>query len=161
MAGRSRTKEIVVLVVLVAICLAVGGIGGAVTASSVKTWYPTLNKPSFNPPDWVFGPVWTTLYILMALAAWRVWRAASWETARGPLVLFALQLAVNLGWSCTFFGMREIGLALAVLVILDLLVVATALAFDRVDRPAALLLVPYIAWISFATLLNFMIWRLN
>ncbi len=154
-------RDILALVLLVGLCLGVGGLGGAVTAESVTTWYATLNKPSFNPPNWIFGPVWTALYILMGVAAWRVWRSADRDTARGPLAVFALQLAVNLGWSVAFFGLRNPGLAVVVILALDLLVLATALMFRRIDRLAAWLLVPYLAWISFATLLNVTIWRIN
>lgn len=154
-------RDILALVLLVGLCLGVGGLGGAVTAESVTTWYATLNKPSFNPPNWIFGPVWTALYILMGVAAWRVWRSAHRDTARGPLAVFALQLAVNLGWSVAFFGLRNPGLAVVVILALDLLVLATALMFRRIDRLAAWLLVPYLAWISFATVLNVTIWRIN
>lgn len=154
-------RDLLALALLVGICLGIGGLGGAVTASSVNEWYPTLNKPSFNPPNWVFGPVWTTLYVMMGIAAWRVWRAADRDTARGPLALFALQLAVNLGWSIAFFGLRDPGLAVAVILTLDLLVLATAHMFRRIDGLAALLLVPYLAWIAFATVLNVAVWRLN
>lgn len=154
-------RDLLALALFVGICLAIGGLGGAVTASSVSEWYPTLNKPSFNPPNWVFGPVWTTLYVMMGIAAWRVWRSADRDTARGPLALFALQLAVNLGWSIAFFGLRDPGLAVVVILVLDLLVLATALMFRRIDGLAALLLVPYLAWIAFATILNVAVWRLN
>ena len=154
-------KDLLGLALFVGICLGIGGLGGAVTASSVTEWYPTLNKPSFNPPNWVFGPVWTALYVMMGVAAWRVWRAADRDTARAPLAVFALQLAVNLGWSVAFFGFRDPGLAVAVIVALDLLVLGTALMFRRVDRVAEWLLVPYLAWIAFATILNIAIWRLN
>ena len=154
-------KDVLAFVLLVGLCLGVGGLGGAVTAESVTTWYTTLNKPTFNPPNWIFGPVWTALYILMGIAAWRVWRAADRDTARGPLAVFALQLAVNLGWSVAFFGLRNPGLAVIVILALDLLVLATALMFRRIDRLAAWLLVPYLAWISFATVLNTTIWRIN
>lgn len=154
-------RDLLALALFVGICLAVGGVGGAVTSTSVTDWYPTLNKPSFNPPNWVFGPVWTTLYVMMGVAAWRVWRAADRDTVRGPLAVFALQLAVNLGWSAAFFGLRNLGLAVAVIIVLDLLVLATALMFRRVDRLAEWLLVPYLAWISFATVLNVAVWRLN
>ena len=154
-------RDLLALALLVGICLVIGGLGGAVTASSVNDWYPTLNKPSFNPPNWVFGPVWTALYVMMGVAAWRVWRAADRNTARAPLTVFALQLAVNLGWSVAFFGLRDPGLAVAVILALDLLVLGTALMFRRVDRVAEWLLVPYLAWIAFATILNIAVWHLN
>lgn len=158
---RSLVVEIVALVLFVALCLGIGALGATVTATSVKTWYAALAKPSFNPPNAVFGPVWTVLYVMMAIAAWRVWRKADRETARGPLALFALQLALNLGWSVAFFGLERIGPAVAVILVLELAVVATALAFRPIDRIAAWLLVPYVAWVGFATILNIAIWRLN
>ena len=158
---RSLLVEIVALVLIVGLCLGIGALGAAVTATSVKTWYAALNKPSFNPPNTVFGPVWTVLYILMAIAAWRVWRVADRETARRPLTLFALQLALNLGWSATFFGLERLGPSVAVILVLELAVVGTALAFRPIDRIAAWLLVPYVAWVGFAAILNIAIWRLN
>ena len=154
-------KDVLALVLFVGLCLGIGALGAAVTNTSLSSWYPTLTKPSFNPPNWVFGPVWTTLYVLMAIAAWRVWRTTDRDTARGPLALFVLQLAVNLGWSVAFFGLRDIGLAVAVIIALDFLVLMTALAFRRIDRLAALLLLPYLAWIAFATVLTIALWRLN
>lgn len=154
-------RDLLALGLFVGTCLAIGGLGGAVTSSSVTEWYPTLNKPSFNPPNWVFGPVWTTLYVMMGLAAWRVWRAAERDATRTPLVFFGVQLAVNLGWSVAFFGLRDPGLAVAVILALDLLVLATALLFRRFDGLAAVLLLPYLGWITFATVLNIAIWRLN
>jgi benzodiazapine receptor len=157
----STGKDILALVLFVGICLGIGALGAAVTATSVSSWYPTLAKPSFNPPNSIFGPVWTALYVMMAVAAWRVWRKTDRDTARGPMAVFALQLAVNLGWSVAFFGLREVGLAVAVILALDLLVIATALLFRRIDRWAALLFVPYLAWIAFATVLNVAIWRLT
>jgi len=158
---RSFIVEIAALVLFVGLCLGVGALGAAVTATSVKTWYAALAKPSFNPPNAVFGPVWTVLYVMMAIAAWRVWRVTDRETARVPLALFALQLALNLCWSVAFFGLERIGPAVAVVVLLELAVVATALAFRPIDRIAAWLLVPYVLWVGFATVLNIAIWRLN
>ena len=156
-----RAADLGALALFVALCLGVGALGGAVTATSVKIWYPTLAKPSFTPPNEVFGPVWTVLYVLMGVAAWRVWRAADRDTARGPLTMFALQLAINLGWSVIFFGLERIGPAVAIIVVLDMAVVATAFGFYAIDRLAALLLVPYMLWLAFATALNIAIWHLN
>ncbi len=158
---RSRIVEAVGLVLFLALCLGIGALGAAVTASSVTTWYAELNKPSFNPPNEVFGPVWTVLYVMMAVAAWRVWRATDRETARGPLAMFALQLALNLGWSVAFFGLERTGAAVAVILVLELAVITTAFAFRPIDRLAALLMVPYALWVAFATALNIAIWRLN
>jgi tryptophan-rich sensory protein len=147
-----------VLIAFLVVCLAVGALGGLSTAPAIPTWYAGLAKPSFNPPNWLFAPVWTTLYVLMAIAAWLVWRRGS---ARTALILFALQLALNAAWSQLFFGLHRIDLALIDIVLLLAAIVATALAFRRHSTAAALLLVPYIAWVSFATTLNFAIWRLN
>ncbi len=158
---RSRLVDIVALVLFVALCLGIGALGASVTATSVDTWYAGLVKPSFNPPDEVFGPVWTVLYVLMGVAAWRVWRSADRDTTRGPLTLFALQLAINLGWTVVFFGLHKIASAVATIVVLDVAVLVTMLAFRAVDRVAALLMLPYVAWVAFATVLNVAIWRLN
>lgn len=128
---------------------------------SVDGWYVTLNKPSWNPPSWLFGPVWTLLYIMMAIAAWLVWRKGGWALQRWPLSLFVIQWLLNAIWTPLFFGMHLIGLALVDIVLLWIAIVATLAAFWRVSRPAAWLLVPYLMWVSFATALNFAIWQLN
>lgn len=154
-------RRIAALIVFVGLCLAVGAVGGWVTAGSVKDWYPTLHKPSFNPPDWLFGPVWTVLYVMMGVAAWRVWLKAWGDRARRPLILFALQLVLNLGWSVAFFGLHAIGAAVVVIVALEAAILATMLLFLRIDGLAAALLVPYALWVAFATVLNVAIWRLN
>ena len=158
---RNRLVDLIVLAFFVALCLGIGALGAAVVATSVDTWYAGLAKPFFTPPDRAFGPIWTALYVLMAIAAWRVWRAADRDTRRGPLTLFALQLALTLGWTVVFFGLQKIGAAVATIVVLDVGVAVTALAFRPIDRWAGLLLVPYLAWVAFATVLNIAIWRLN
>jgi len=149
------------LVVFVGLCLAVGALGGWVTADSVKSWYTTINKPSFTPPNWVFGPVWTVLYVLMGVAAWRVWCKARPDQLRVPLALFAVQLALNLAWSVVFFGAHRIGGAVLVIVGLEAAILATMVAFRRIDGLAALLLVPYALWVVFAAVLNIAVWQLN
>lgn len=149
------------LVVFVGLCLAVGALGGWVTAGSVKTWYTTINKPSFTPPNWVFGPVWTGLYVLMGIAAWRVWCKARPDQLRVPLALFAVQLALNLAWSVVFFGAHRIGGAVVVIVGLEAAILATMVAFRRMDGLAALLLVPYALWVAFAAVLNVAVWKSN
>ena len=158
---RNRLVDLMALAFFVALCLGIGALGAAVVATSVDTWYAELAKPSFTPPDHVFGPIWTVLYVLMAIAAWRVWRAADRDTRRGPLTLFALQLALTLGWTVVFFGLEKIGAALATMVVLDVGVTVTTLAFRPIDRWAGLLMLPYLAWVAFATVLNIAIWRLN
>jgi tryptophan-rich sensory protein len=141
--------------------LLAGVIGGFATASSVGTWYADLAKPGWNPPDAVFGPVWTALYVLMGVAAWLVWRSGGWSGARVALGLFAIQLVLNTLWSLLFFGLRSPGLALVEIVILWIAIVATLVAFARFSRTASWLMAPYLVWVTFATLLNFSIWRLN
>jgi tryptophan-rich sensory protein len=138
--------------------LAVGAVAAVVTEPEIAGWYGALNKPSFNPPNWLFAPVWTALYIIMAVAAWRVWRIAGLKSV--PLILFFVQLALNFAWSILFFHFL-IGVALADIGLLLLLIVMTALAFWRRERIAGLLLVPYVAWVGFAAVLNLAIWQLN
>lgn len=147
------------LAVFVVLCLAAGAIGGLATAQSVTDWYPTLAKPAWNPPSWVFAPVWTTLYVLMALAAWLVWRKG--PAAKFALRMFVVQLVLNVAWSFLFFGARSPGLAVAEIVVLWLAIMATTRAFFRLSQPAGLLMLPYIAWVSFAAVLNLAVWRLN
>jgi tryptophan-rich sensory protein len=120
-----------------------------------------LAKPAWTPPGWVFGPAWTLLYMLMALAAWQVWRRRSAMDVRMPLALFAIQLALNLAWTPIFFGMRRPGLALVEIVLMLAVILATTASFVRVSRTAALLMLPYCAWVCFATALNWAIWRMN
>ena len=157
-----RSRSWVVLAGLVALCLAVGGLGGWVTAQSVADWYPTLAKPAWNPPAWVFGPVWTALYVMMAVAAWLVWRRGPDAPAvRAALVLFFVQLALNGLWSPLFFGLRAPGLAALDIAALWAMIALTTTAFFRQSRAAGLLMLPYLAWASFAAVLNFTIWRMN
>ena len=161
MRPRSRAFDVVALVLFVALCLGIGAIGAAVTATSPEGWYEGLALPPFNPPTEVFAPVWTVLYILMGVAAWRVWRSGDADTVRGPLTLFALQLALTLGWTVVFFGLQKIGSAVATIVVLDVAILVTMLAFRTVDRAAALLMAPYLVWMAYITVLNVAIWRLN
>ena len=148
-------------VVSVGAPLAVGGIGGIATLSALGSWYRTLRKPAWNPPDAVFGPVWTTLYVLMGVALALSRRAADTGERRRVESVFALQLALNLAWSFAFFSARSPAAGVAVILVLWASIVATIAEFGRVSRTAALLLAPYLAWVTFATILNVEIWRLN
>lgn len=141
-----------------ALCFAAAGTAGLV---SIDGWYAALQKPSWNPPPWVFGPVWTLLYLAMAVAAWLVWREGGWKIQRRALGLFLAQWALNALWTPLFFGLHRPGLAFAEISILWLVLAATLAAFWRVNKVAGALLVPYLAWVSFAAALNFAIWRLN
>ena len=157
----SRSRQTAWLLGLVAICFAAAAAGGALTSTSVGDWYQTLKKPSWTPPDWLFGPVWTALYFLMALSAWLAWRRGGWLASQVSLGLFGLQLMLNVSWSAIFFGMRSPGLAFGEIVILWLAIAATAVSFWGRSATAALLFTPYLAWTTFAALLNFTIWRMN
>ena len=161
MNDTTRTRDTVGFSVFLALCLAVSAIGGVATASSVGTWYRTLAKPPFNPPDWVFAPVWMALFFMMAIAGWRVWRRDGLRKARLALTLFALQLALNLAWSIVFFGLRSIGAALVEIVVLLLAILATTAVFWQHDRLAGMLFIPYAGWVAFATVLNAALWQLN
>lgn len=158
---REPWRSAIVLACLVAACLGVGAIGGWVTRASVETWYPTLAKPWFTPPNWLFGPAWTALYVMMAIAAWLAWRSDDRVRAQDALYFFAVQLALNLAWSLLFFGLRDPGLALVEIGLFWLAVAATTRAFWPLDRRAGWLMVPYLAWVSFAAALNAAIWWLN
>ena len=157
----TRRLDLFGLFVFVALCLLVSAAGGMVTATSVDTWYQALAKPSFNPPDWVFAPVWTTLYFLMGVSGWRIWRRRASRATRGALALFGLQLFLNFAWSVLFFGFQRIDLALIDIVVLFVAIVANMILFWRIERLATLLLVPYAAWVVFAIVLNVSIWLLN
>lgn len=124
-------------------------------------WYASLKKPSWNPPGWIFGPVWTVLYAMMAVAAWLVWRRGGFAAQRRALTLFLVQLALNAAWSPLFFGLHWPGVAFAEIVLLWLAIVATVAAFRPVSRVATFLLMPYLLWVTFASVLNFTLWRLN
>lgn len=150
------------LLLSVALCVAVGAVAGLATASGVRDWYPTIEKPSWTPPNALFGPVWTLLYALIGGSLYLLWRAGSTGRDNRPaLVLFALQLALNAGWSFLFFTLRSPALALAEIVLLWLAIVATIVAARPLSRLAALLFAPYLLWVSFALALNAAVWRLN
>ena len=149
------------LIVLLVVCFAAAGIGGAVTTPKIATWYAALAKPNWNPPNWIFGPVWSVLYLCMAIAAWLVWRQGGLAGAATPLALFAVQLVLNLAWSWLFFGFENPGLAFVDILLLWAAIAATMAAFWFRSTVAGLLFVPYLAWVSFAAVLNFVVWRLN
>lgn len=139
-----------------------GGLGAWATAGSVSDWYPTLVKPPFNPPAWVFGPVWSSLYFLMGLALFLVWeRGRQTPGVSRAMTLFGIQLGLNALWSFLFFGARSPGWALLDILLLWAALVWTVVLFFRVKKSAGWLLAPYLAWVTFAGVLNFAIWTLN
>jgi len=159
--SRNPPRDLTALAASLALCFAVAGLGGYWTGLGLGPWYDGLRKPSWTPPNWVFGPVWTALYASMAMTAWLVWRRRGTHRVAFPLGLFGLQLALNLAWSGLFFALRRPGPAFGEILLLWAAILATLLSFGRVSRWAALLMVPYLAWVSYAAALNFALWRLN
>jgi len=149
------------LIPFVVVCFLAAAIGALATNSSVKTWYPQLRRPEWTPPNWLFGPVWTTLYLMMALSAWLAWRGSNSGVPRFALILFGIQLVLNALWSVIFFGLRKIGPAFAEVLLLWMMLIATAVSFLPLSLLAAWLLIPYIAWVGFASYLNYRIWQMN
>ena len=144
-------------------CIAVGFLSGMATQSSVTTWFPTLIKPSFNPPSWVFAPVWSLLYTMMGVAAGLVWNRIDYEkeAVKKALLFFVIQLALNALWSILFFGIRNPFLALIEIILLWLMIYETYVPFGKIDKIAGYLFIPYLFWVSFAAVLNGSIWWLN
>jgi tryptophan-rich sensory protein len=152
----SSARQILCLLGFLAITFAAAALGAQFMPGP---WYAELAKPAWTPPNWLFGPVWTVLYVMIAVAAWLVWQRES--RIGTPLILWGLQLGLNGVWSWLFFGLERPGLAVLDIVALLVTIAATVLAFARVSRAAALLLLPYLAWVAFATALNIAIWQLN
>lgn len=155
-------NNILRLFISVFIPLLVGGLSGFFTATGVDAWYRTINKPSWNPPNWIFGPVWTTLYVMMGISLYLIWKAAASTTAkRSAFIFFGVQLLLNFFWSVVFFRLQSPGWALVEIIFLWVAILLTIFSFSRINKAAAWLLVPYISWVSFAAILNYTIWRLN
>ena len=162
MASKRPRIEPLPLLVALGLPLAAGAVGAVATSSSVRTWYPTLRKPPFNPPGWVFGPVWTLLYVLMGISLYLVWTGVGSRSGRLRMARWWLaQLVLNLGWSLIFFGRRAIGPAFIEIIVLWLAIAGTIRAAHAERRPAAVLLLPYLAWTTFAAVLNGSLWHLN
>ncbi len=156
-------QKILRIAVVLITCLVVGYLSGMVTKDSITTWYPTLVKPSFNPPNWIFAPVWTILYIMMGVAGGMVWNRMEQdaEIVKKAFMFFIIQLALNAIWSLLFFYLHNPFLSLIEIVLLWLLIFETYTQFKKIDKVAGMLLVPYLAWVSFAMVLNGSIWWLN
>jgi tryptophan-rich sensory protein len=157
-----KKKDIWKLVVSVVASLAAGGIGSIFTREAIPTWYATLEKPAFNPPNWLFAPVWTLLYILMGVAAFLVWRKGlENRQVRTALIVFLVQLVLNALWSVVFFGLESPLYGLVVIAALWVAILFTTLMFYRISRVAGVLMLPYLLWVTFAAVLNESIWLLN
>lgn len=158
----NRKTDWTKLAICIVLCESTGIVGSLATFSAIPTWYAALSKPSFAPPNWLFGPVWTLLYAMMGIALYVVWQKGLEKTdVKKGMAFFGVQLVLNVVWSLLFFGLHSPGLALLDIVLLAATIAATAVQFKKVSSPAALLLVPYLAWVIFATALNFAIWQLN
>jgi len=155
-----KLKKILQLLVSVLIAQLAGVIGSFFTVSSVGSWYLDINKPTWNPPGWIFGPVWITLYALMGIAAFMIWQSKN-KHKRNALTFYSIQLVLNAIWSILFFGLRRPDLAFAEIILLLAMIIITTYYFWRINKKAAILMFPYIAWVSFASFLNFTIWQLN
>ena len=154
----SPKKSIPTLIAWLLLCYAAASLGALFMPGD---WYAALRKPTWNPPAWIFGPVWTALYTMMAVAAWLVWKRGGFAAQRRPLGLFLVQIALNAFWTPLFFGLHRTGIAFAEIILMWLAIAATIAAFRQVHRPAAWLLVPYLVWVGFAAVLNGTLWRLN
>ncbi|MFC4210107.1 TspO/MBR family protein [Pedobacter lithocola] len=154
--------KLLAFIINIAITLSVGVLGGWATAKSVQTWYPTLNKPSFNPPNWLFGPVWISLYLLIGIAAYLVWIRRD-EIVHFPrtVAIYLIQLLLNLAWSFIFFYLHEIGIALIEIILLLIFIIINAITFYKINKWAGLIFIPYILWVSFASFLTYNIFILN
>ena len=140
----------------------IGGISGFFTSASINTWYVTLNKPWFNPPNWIFAPVWTLLYLMMGIAFYMIWKSEAVNAVKQTaVILFAAQLLVNFLWSLIFFYLKQPGWAMLDIILMWILIVATIFSFGKISSTAAWLMLPYICWVSFAMILNFYLWKLN
>ena len=146
----------------IGICFLAGGIGSLFTVSAIPTWYAGLTKPFFSPPNWLFGPAWTTLYTLMGISVAMIWlKGLKNKKVRDAIVLFGIQLGLNAIWSPVFFGAKNLFVALIIIIFMWIYILKTILAFRKIDKIASYLLYPYIAWVSFASLLNLSVWLLN
>lgn len=154
-------KELKLIIALLLPLLA-GAIGSAFTFTGVESWYQTISKPSFNPPNWIFGPVWTTLYILMGVSLYLIWnKGLKDKFIKNSFILFLIHLVLNSLWSIVFFGLENPGLALVVIIILWLMILVLIIRFYKINKISSYLLIPYILWVSFASILNYSIWQLN
>ncbi len=159
--GKLVPKNTQALILSVGITIIIGMIGGFVTAGSVGSWFVEINKPSWNPPNWIFGPVWTTLYIMMGIAIFLVWLKRKQQSIKLVMGLYIIQLLLNMLWSLLFFGLQNPQLAFFEVVVLLFAIILTSIHFWKISKAATLLMIPYILWVSFATILNFSIWQLN
>ena len=157
----SPATKAIGLIVSIAICFAFAGLGSAATTPGLADWYASLAKPTWNPPNWIFAPVWSTLFLMMAVAAWLVWCRSGLKGSRAAMLSFGVQLLLNVAWSFLFFWLQSPSMALVEIAILWLAIAVTIRLFFNHSKIAAWLMAPYLCWVSFAAFLNFTIWSLN
>lgn len=153
--------KVLSLIISIAICQLAGIVGSIFTFSAIPNWYTNLRKPSFNPPNWIFGPVWLTLYTMMGVSLYLVWQRRAVANVWPAIIFFLIHLGVNALWSVVFFGQKNISGALIIIVVLWLMIVGSIFLFWQIDKTAAYLLIPYLFWVSFASALNYSIGKLN
>ncbi len=154
----SNTPKLIISIILT---VGLGSLGGLFTIAEIPTWYAGLNKPSFNPPNWIFGPMWTTLYLLMGISFYMIWKIPPSPARTQAIRIFVIQFVLNFCWSIIFFSMHQIGWALVEIIAMWVCILLTILQFRKLSTTAAVLLIPYLLWVSFASLLNGSIWQLN
>lgn len=154
-------KKTLKLLLCILAMLLIGGLAGAATSTSISGWYTTINKPSFNPPNYLFGPVWTTLYILMGISLYLILQSDGNELRKKAITIFSIQLFLNFWWSFIFFNLQMLGLAFVEIILMWIGILTMILFFYKINKTAALLQIPYLMWVSFASILNGSIWYLN
>lgn len=156
-----KTSNILTIVICIGLPLIIGSISGIATSGNINNWYATLNKPAFNPPDYLFGPVWTLLYILMGISLFMIWRSPHGDARNYALAIFGVQLVLNFAWSFIFFHFKQTGWAFFEIILVWISILAMILIFYRISKNASILQIPYFLWVSFASVLNGFIWWLN
>jgi translocator protein len=156
-----KASNIITIIICIALPLIVGSISGIATSGNITTWYATLNKPVFNPPNYLFGPVWTALYLIMGISLFMIWKSPSGDARNYALAIFCVQLVLNFTWSFIFFHFKQTGWAFFEIILVWISVLVMIIIFQRINKTAALLQIPYLLWVTFASVLNGAIWWLN
>jgi translocator protein len=159
--NKIKGRDVLALIICIVIPMAAGALSGIATSGNIESWYAHINKPSFNPPNWIFGPVWTLLYFLMGISLFLVWKSAAGKNRTEALLIFFIQLILNFAWSFLFFQFRMISFALIEILVIWFLIILMIITFLKVNKTAALIQVPYLLWVSYASILNGAILYLN
>ncbi len=157
----SKAKNILSFIICLLIPLIIGGVSGYITSSEITDWFSTLRKPSFNPPNYVFGPVWTILYILMGISSFMIWKSPHTELRKKAILIYGIQLFLNFWWSIIFFSFHLLFFSIIEIVMMWSMIIYMIIVFRKINKSAAYINIPYILWVSFATALTISIWILN